>query len=146
VSVLICGVIGLIGPYLITVLTPTEFHGAITILPWLLLCTLIKMISELLNLGCFVNKDSQTQMHINFFSCGVGAILLLLLVPSFMIFGAITSLLLANSLRLVLFYYFSQKELYLPYKFGYLFTACGATVIAMWIGQQIEGNLWLVSS
>lgn len=146
ISVLICGAIGLIGPFLIKVLTPTEFHGAIILLPWLLLCTLLKMISELLNLGCFIKEDSQTQMRINFLSCGIGGMLLLILVPQLMVVGAIASLLIANLLRLVLFYHYSQKQLYLPYKFGYLFTACGTTFIAMWLGQHIESHLWLASN
>ncbi len=145
ISVLTCGAIGFIGPYLIQLLTPVEYHSAITILPWLLLCMLIKMVSELLNLGCFIDKSSQTQMNINFFSCGVGALLLLVLVPIFMVVGAIASLLVANILRLVLFYHYSQKQLYLPYRFGYLCTAFGAAIIAMWLGQLIESNAWIVA-
>ncbi len=143
-SVLICGVVGLVGPYLIQVLTPVEYHQAIQILPWLLLCALIKMIAELLNLGCFVDKNSQIQMKINCFSCGVGAALMLVLIPILSITGALLSLLMANTVRLVLFYYFSQKRLYLPYKFGYLFTAFGASVVAMWLGQLVESSTWLV--
>jgi len=146
ISIVFCGGIGLLGPYLIQALTPEEYHSAIQILPWLLLCSLIKMVSELLNLGCYIEKSSQMQMKINFFSCGIGALLLFILVPQFMILGAIISLLVANSTRLVLFYYFSQKALYLPYKFGYLCTAFGASIIAMWLGQLIEKNAWLASS
>ncbi len=61
ISVLLCGVLGLAGPFLIQQLTPIEYHGAINILPWLLLCTLLKMLADLFNLGCFVEKNSQTQ-------------------------------------------------------------------------------------
>ncbi len=138
-SVSICGVLGLVGPYLIRALTPVTYHQAASILPWLLLCSLIKMVSELLNLGCFIDKTSQLQMKINLVSCSVGAFLLITLVPELMIVGAIISLTLANSLRLLLFYYYSQKQLYLPYKFGYLFTSIGVSVIAMWLGQFAGG-------
>jgi len=146
ISVLLCGGIGLLGPYFIQQLTPLEYHSAIQILPWLLLCSLIKMVSELLNLGCFIDKSSQLQMKINIFSCGVGALLLFILIPHFMVNGALTSLLLANITRLVLFYFFSQKELYLPYKFGYLSTAFGASLVAMWLGQLVEKSSWLALS
>jgi len=142
-AILLCGGVGLLGPYLIQALTPKEYHDAIPILPWLLLCSLIKMLAELLNLGCFIDKNSQLQMKINFFSCGLGAFLLFVLIPHFMIMGALISLLIANSTRFALFYFFSQQQLYLPYKFGYVYTAFGATIIAMWLGQLIEKNSWL---
>ena len=47
ISVLICGGLGLLGPLLIHYLTPVAYHGAISILPWLLLFTLLKMLYNL---------------------------------------------------------------------------------------------------
>ncbi|MCP4987943.1 MAG: oligosaccharide flippase family protein [Colwellia sp.] len=135
-SVLICGVLGLLGPLLIQWLTPVEYHGAINILPWLLLCTLLKMLAELLNLGCFVDKNTQIQMNINLASCGLGGLLLLIFVPLFMINGALISLIAANATRMFLFYYFSQKKVYLPYKLGYLYSAISAAFIATLFGQM----------
>lgn len=135
ISVVICGLLGLAGPLLIQQLTPVEYHAAISILPWLLLCTLLKMLADLLNLGCFVEKNSQIQMKINLVSCGFGGLLLLILVPSFMIAGALSALILANTMRMALFYYYSQKKVYLPYKFGYLFPAVSAAFVATYVGQ-----------
>lgn len=135
ISVLICGGLGLLGPLLIQWLTPVEYHAAMTILPWLLLCTLFKMLSDLLNLGCFVEKSTQVQMNINLVACGFGGLLLIVLVPLLMVKGALISLISANGLRMALFYYFSQKKVYLPYKFGYLFSAISAAFIATWFGQ-----------
>lgn len=135
ISVLICGGLGLLGPLLIQHLTPTEYHGAITILPWLLLCTLLKMLSDLLNLGCFVEKSSQQQMNINLIACGFGGLLLIMLVPLFKVEGALFALITANAIRMALFYHFSQKKIYLPYKFGYLYPAISAAIVATWFGQ-----------
>lgn len=134
-SVLMCGGLGLLGPLLIQWLTPVEYHTAISILPWLLLCTLLKMLSDLLNLGCFVEKSSQVQMNINLVACGFGGILLFILVPLYMVVGALTALITANAIRMGLFYYFSQKKVYLPYKFGYLYPAISAAIVATWFGQ-----------
>jgi len=134
-SVLMCGGVGLVGPYLIQYLTPNEYHDAIHILPWLLLCAAIKMVSELLNLGCYVDKDSKLQMNINLVSCGVGALLLFALIPSFNISGALAALIFANITRLALFYYFSQQQLQLPYKFTFLYTSFGVSTFAVLIGQ-----------
>jgi len=135
ISVVICGGIGLLGPFLIQYLTPQGYHAAIGILPWLLLCTLLKMLSDLLNLGCFVEKSSQVQMNINLVACGVGGILLIILVPLFMVQGALTSLVVANTIRMGLFYYYSQKKIFLPYKFGYLYSAISAAIVVTWFGQ-----------
>jgi len=134
-SVLICGVLGLLGPLLIQWLTPVEYHAAISILPWLLLCTLLKMLADLLNLGCFVEKTTKTQMNINLVACGFGGLLLVIFVPPLGIKGALVALIIANAIRMVLFYYFSQKKVYLPYKLGYLFSAISAAFIATWFGQ-----------
>lgn len=135
ISVLICGTLGLLGPWLIHWLTPSEYHGAIGILPWLLLCTLLKMLSDLLNLGCFIEENSQLQMHINLAACAIGGLLLVALIPYFSIAGALAALIVANSIRTALFYYFSQKKVYLPYKFGHLCSAISAAFIATWLGQ-----------
>ena len=135
ISVLICGGLGLLGPLLIHHLTPVTYHGAISILPWLLLCTLLKMLSDLLNLGCFIEKSSKVQMNINLVASAVGGLLLMLLVPLLNINGALIALIVAGVTRLALFYYFSQKKLYLPYKFGYLYSAISAAVVATWFGQ-----------
>jgi len=135
ISVLICGTLGLLGPILIQWLTPVEYHDAIGILPCLLLCTLLKMLSDLLNLGCFIEKSSQLQMNINLISCGIGGLLLIILIPLFMVAGALMALIIASTIRMMLFYYFSQKKFYLPYKFGYLYSAMSAAFIATWFGQ-----------
>ncbi|OUR61537.1 hypothetical protein A9Q74_08695 [Colwellia sp. 39_35_sub15_T18] len=134
-SVVICGAIGLLGPILIQYLTPKDYHTAIVILPWLLLCTLLKMLTDLLNLGCFVEKNSQVQMNINLIACGIGGLLLVMLIPVFKVQGALTALIAANMIRMGLFYYFSQKKVYLPYKFGYLYSAISAAIVVTWFGQ-----------
>jgi hypothetical protein len=52
-----------------------------------------------------------------------------------MIEGALISLLIASIVRMGLFYYFSQNKIYLPYKFGYLYSAISGAILATWLGQ-----------
>ena len=136
ISVLICGGLGLLGPLLIRSLTPLAYHGAIDILPWLLLCTLLKMLSDLLNLGCFVEKSTQLQMNINLVASAIGGFLLIILVPLLRIDGALIALVVAGLIRMGFFYYYSQKKVYLPYKFVFLYPAISAAVVATWFGQM----------
>ena len=137
ISVAICAFLGLLGPLLIKYLTPEEYHIASVFLPWLLLCTLLKMLSDLLNLGCFVDKNSQLQMNINIAACSIGAILLFILIPKFMIEGALAALIIANMARTVMFYYFSQQKIYLPYKFKFLSSSIITAFVVTCVGQII---------
>ena len=74
-------------------------------------------------------------MNINIVACGFGGLLLIILVPLISVAGALTALIAANTIRMGLFYYFSQKKVYLPYKLGYLYSAISAAVVATWFGQ-----------
>jgi O-antigen/teichoic acid export membrane protein len=95
------------------------------------------MLSDLLNLGCYVKKYSRLQMKINIAACTLGAALLFILVPRFMITGALVSLIIANLIRTLLIYYFSQQQVNLPYKFDYFYLALFAAVTFTWLGQII---------
>ncbi|NMP32106.1 lipopolysaccharide biosynthesis protein [Thalassotalea sp. M1531] len=144
-AVSMCALLGLIGPILIQWLTPREYHHAANLLPGLLLCTSLKLISELLNLGCYIDANSQKQMVINMVASVVGALLLFVLIPNYHVVGAIASLLVAYSVRTFLFYFHSQRRLYLPYKLTYLFSALSAFVLITFIGQHLEAPLWLAA-
>lgn len=137
ISVIICAILGLLSPIFIHYLTPNEYHLASEIIPWLLICSLLKMLSDLLNLGCYVKENSCLQMNINIAACSLGAVLLFFLIPKFMITGALVSLIIANLTRTLLFYYFSQQRIYLPYKFYYFYMALFTAAIFTWLGQII---------
>ncbi|REL36529.1 lipopolysaccharide biosynthesis protein [Thalassotalea euphylliae] len=141
-AVLTCGLLGLVGPSLIRWLTPSDYHGAALILPWLLLCTALKLVAELLNLGCYIDADSQRQMYINLIASAVGAVLLVLLVPDFFINGALAALVIAYTVRVLLFYCWSQRRLALPYQFAYFNLAVAGAFLANFIGQFIEVSPW----
>ena len=141
-AVLTCGMLGLIGPSLIRWLTPDAYHGAALILPWLLLCTALKLVAELLNLGCYIDADSQRQMYINLIASALGALLLVLLIPSFFINGALMALVIAYTVRVLLFYGWSQRRLALPYQFSYFNMAIVGALFASFAGQYLEVSPW----
>jgi O-antigen/teichoic acid export membrane protein len=134
-AVVACGLLGVIGPFVIQLTTPEPYHEAMVLLPWLVLATMFKMISELLNLGCYTETNSQLQMRIHTFSCVIGTIGFFILIPMHGIYGAIISILFGNVIRMFLFYYFSQKILFLPYRFKALYTASISTFFLLVIGQ-----------
>ncbi|REL28010.1 sugar translocase [Thalassotalea euphylliae] len=141
-AIVCCGLLGLIGPNLIRWLTPPSYHGAVLLLPWLLLCMALKLVGELLNLGCYVDADSQRQMHINLIASAIGAILLVLLIPEFFVNGALAALVVAYSVRALLFYCWSQRRLYLPYRFTHFNLAIVGALMASLVGQFIEVSPW----
>jgi O-antigen/teichoic acid export membrane protein len=93
------------------------------------------MLSKLLNFGHSVEKSYPLQMNVNLVHCGFGGLLLIILVPLFMVGGTLTALISANALRMGLFYYYSQKRVYLPYKFDYLYSVMSAAAVATCFGQ-----------
>lgn len=101
-------------PFLLLILPP-DYHLAASIVAWLALVNAVKNAGDLMNLGCFSGQSSQAQMWIQW-GCALLAIGgYVALVPQWGIWGAVVVLLLVYSLRLLLFYYISQRQLYLPY-------------------------------
>ncbi|MFC1747537.1 lipopolysaccharide biosynthesis protein [Pseudomonadota bacterium] len=135
--IIISGAVGVCAPWLIRWLTPEAYHVAIVYVPWLVLATALKIISDLLNLGCYTSTNSRLQMQINLVCTCVGVALFAALIPSWGIGGVVAALVISNTLRLILFYYKSQNLLYLPYCFRPLFQATTFSALMIVAGQVV---------
>ena len=125
-------------PYLILQLTPESYHPAIKLVPWLVAAMALKTQSELMNVGCYSQRDSRLQMNIHLLCSAVGVLGYALLIPHFGVAGVIASQFVVNGLRATLFLYFSQKLLYLPYRWYGVVSAAIVMVVALWLGQRIH--------
>lgn len=135
---LLAGGVGLVAPYLILQLTPESYHPAIKLVPWLVAAMALKTQSELMNVGCYSQRDSRLQMNIHLLCSAVGVLGYALLIPHFGVAGVIASQFVVNGLRATLFLYFSQKLLYLPYRWYGVVSAAIVMVVALWLGQSIH--------
>ncbi|MFT6984555.1 MAG: O-antigen/teichoic acid export membrane protein [Psychromonas sp.] len=145
-AILIATLVALLCPVLINALLPASYTQAGQYALGLVLVMLLKELVELFNIGCFTGKTTSSQFIINLFSALVGITGMLLLTPEYQVWGIILSLLIAQSLRLLLFYQVSQYFLALNYPIRDLLKL--ATLAIFWIalGTQIThlGQLSLV--
>ena len=135
-GVLASGLIGITSPWLIRWLTPIEYHSAVQYIPLLSVAMALKIVSDLLNLGCFSEKDNRIQMQINLFCTAIGVFGFLVFINSYGVMAIVISLVIVNALRVILFYHFSQQKLFLPYRLLPLYSATTISIALISIGQM----------
>lgn len=117
------------GPLIIDYFLPPAYSEAKQYIPYLVAIVVVKNASELMNVGCYVNEDNRIQMYIQLV-CSVLAILLyLILIPIFGIYAALAVLFLTFSIRLLLFYFYSQRIVHINYPLRNIFVILFVTVI-----------------
>ena len=136
-AVLLAGAVGLVAPLLILWLTPSDYHQAIGLLPWLIAAMACKQMAELLNLGCYVERNSNLQMYINVATALLAVLAYALWIAPYGVYGALWAILLCYGLRLLLFYGISQRRLYLPYRLAPLLLAALLAAGLAWAGQWL---------
>ncbi len=98
-----------LGPEVICLLTPHNYHAAGQILPWLLLVKLLHQYSNLLNVGCYAQRSTVQPMIINAASAALVVLGYLWLIPNLGFAGAIAALIIAQAFRLLVFAHASQE-------------------------------------
>lgn len=134
-AVLVSGVVAVFAPWLIIWLTPSEYHQAINYVPWLCWAMALKLLAELLNVGCYNGEDSRIQMKIHLVSAALGVVGYCIFIPVYGVAGAIGCLLFAYAVRLIMFYVMSQQLLRLPYQLAPLYGAVCVVSALVVLGQ-----------
>lgn len=113
---LICGFIMLLMlPTVMRIILPSAYHDAALIVMALLAVNMVKHAGDLLNLGCFI-KSSMSQMWVQWLCALLAVIGYLLWIEEYGVWAAAGVLFFVYSLRLALFYFYSQHVLFLPYQ------------------------------
>lgn len=118
--ILLLLLVGIISPLLIYYMMPTDYIESINYLIGLLIAVSIKEMTEFVNIGCFKNDKTYTQLWINSVVTVIGLFFISYSVFIYQVWGVIASLIIVYSLRLVLFYIYSQKSVKLNYPTGKL--------------------------
>ncbi len=118
------------GPSLIRLATPSAYHGAIVLVPWLLLAKAMMLASDLVDVGSYYAEDGRRPMAINLVAAGVALALYILLIPLFGIGGAIAATVIAYAVRLAAFTRVSLKRVKLPLPWGRLAAMAALSVTA----------------
>jgi len=114
-ALIIAVFISLVSPLLISRLLPDSYAMAGQYAVGLVLVMFLREVSELVNAGCFIGKTTGTQLMINTTGAFVGIVGMLWWTPVYAVWGVILALLLAQALRLLLFFIVSQHFLPLSY-------------------------------
>lgn len=119
-SVLAAMVMCMVSPFIIRLVLPESYHDAAVIVPVLVLAMAIKQSAHLMNVGCYVAGSTSLPTKIN--TCLAAIALVVYPLSAFLngAEGVIAGVLAINVLRFVMFYYFSQKKLYLKYPLPFL--------------------------
>ena len=115
VALMITVSVALLAPVMINGLLPQSYLAAAEYVIAITLVMLLKELVELFNIGCFHGETTSSQFIINLLAGVIGITCMLYLTPLYQVWGVIFSLLLAQSLRLMLFYKVSQYFLPLHY-------------------------------
>lgn len=130
--------IAIAGSAAIKLLTPAVYHGACQYLPWLSMMWAMKNVADLFNLGCFTQQSTHQVLAIEC-TCAVLVIIgYYYLIPLWGIAGAIFAMYAAYLLRFLLFFYCSQRILYLPYPLLKLTTIFLLCIFSIYVGAQFD--------
>jgi O-antigen/teichoic acid export membrane protein len=112
---IICVCVATGAPILIKWLIPASYVMASEYALGLVLAMTLRELSELVNIGCYINRSTLSQLWINIATTLVGLVIMLTTVSSMGVWGVITALICAQMLRLILFYLVSQYFFRLEY-------------------------------
>jgi len=138
IALLITVAVGMISPALINWLLPEGYQQATHYVVAIALVMLLKELVELFNIGCFHGSTTSSQLVINIIGAIIGVSAMLWLTPLYQVWGVIFSLLLAQSVRLILFYKVSQHFLPLDYPLRTLFLLTLFSAGWLAFGSQID--------
>ncbi len=102
-------------PVVIDLLMPSDYVLAAEYARGLVFAMMLRELSELINIGCYLNRTTMTQLWINVVGSVIGLCIMLVSVGSFGVWGVILALVAGQLVRLVLFYTASQKHYPLDY-------------------------------
>ena len=140
-ALIITVMVGLSAPLLINWLMPESYAMSAQYIVGLVFIMLLKEITELVNIGCFTGKTTYTQLIINVIGAILGVIFMLWWTPIYGVWGIILALLAAQLLRLVLFFYASQRELPLSYPIMPLIIITGISIFLLAIKALIDPSI-----
>ena len=113
--ILLMLIVGLLAPWLIVFMLPAEYSTAGIYVVGLISIVALKEATEFINIGCFKNDSTKIQLWINIATTFIGCIMLLIGAELYAVWGIIGALFIAYSLRLSLFFYYSQRVVFIDY-------------------------------
>lgn len=124
-------------PFIIQWLLPSNYHASSDYIAILCVILVIKTYSELLNLGCYLDKYSGCVPLINGVSAVIALVSIAYATPNWGINGVFAGLLLAHTLRFFTFYLISQRIAHLPYQLSFVVVAFSLVILQLVLSKSI---------
>lgn len=140
-SLIIAVLVGLSAPLLIGYLMPASYAMSTQYVVALVLVMLFREMADLVNLGCFIGKTTGLQLVINTIGASVGIAGMFWLAPVYGVWGVIIALVLAQTVRLILFFVVSQHLLPLPYPTRSLMLLTSISIGWLALGSQTTNSV-----
>ena len=140
ILLIITPIIWMISPVIIENMFPKEYHDAMHYIIWICGFMLIKELTELYNIGCFIGNSTKIQFIINLTSSFVAVVLMVILAEYYFVYGVIISLILSQILRFIIFYLSSQSVLRIAYPIGKIFYFCLFSIILYCLPNFIDNE------
>lgn len=139
-TLVIAVLVGLASPILVTLLLPPSYAMAGSYAIGIVMIMALKEMAELVNLGCFTGNTTKAQFVINLTAATASILGMLLLIPEHAVWGVIFALLIAQGIRLLLFFSVSQHFVYIPYPIRPLFIFGTLSIVCLTLGSQAEST------
>lgn len=123
--------IGILAPVAIMSLFSEDFFVCLQYIAPLLAVFAIKESAEYLNIGCYATNSTSNQMKITLASVITGSFLMIILTPNYGLLGLIFSLFIAQGLRTLALFYYSQRIIHMSvpyYRIASLYIFSFATI------------------
>jgi O-antigen/teichoic acid export membrane protein len=135
IALTICVVLSVFIPVVINALLPIDYHQSNALVPVLIMALAFRFKAELLNVGCYLQKDAAVAFWINFV-IGISSIVLLMFFSTtYGLLGIAYIVMIVQAARFALFYGVSQHLLALNYPLKLI-----APIWALLVGTLIANN------
>ncbi|MBD1582145.1 lipopolysaccharide biosynthesis protein [Pseudoalteromonas sp. S16_S37] len=122
-AILISMVMLIFSEQLIAILLPSSYSQSATWVTLLIVVVVLRHHADLLNIGCYTQRNAQLVVVINAVSALIMLGMMSVLVPKYLMMGAVLSLVIVHGLRALAFYFLSQMLEPVPYKLTHILGA-----------------------
>jgi O-antigen/teichoic acid export membrane protein len=132
-------------PVVIELLIPSDYVLAAGYALGLVLAMTLREISELINIGCYINRSTLVQFWINLSSSVIGLVIMLTAVGQHGVWGVIIALISAQLIRLLLFFLASQSVYHLNYPLPSIGLLAAQALAWLGFSTQLDGLVYQFS-
>ena len=129
------------GPFLVTILSPKEYHNAIQYIPAFAVLAGIKAVTNLFTTGILTEKKTLWPIYIDSGTAFVALAGNLIFIPYFQAWGAIFALTIALIMRLFLYLYIGQGVNFIPYQLSRMGLLLFITIIIPAVACQADSPI-----